>query len=97
MVAEMQDSAALRFLTGIVCLVTGGLIYLASPWRPDDWLSVVVAVLGGWIILEGILFLAFGKPFIRMAGALMRLTGRGWALVSVILGFVLVVIALIRI
>src|SRR5690606_37745477 len=60
MLAEFERSAALRFVTGVIALAIGAAIYLASPWRPGDWLSVVVSVIGGVAIAEGLLLLAMG-------------------------------------
>ncbi|HEX2802901.1 MAG TPA: hypothetical protein VHN55_02805, partial [Sphingomicrobium sp.] len=60
MLADFERSAGLRFITGFFVLVTGAAIYMASPWRPDDWVAVLVTVLGGMMALEGALILAMG-------------------------------------
>ena len=53
MVAHFERDLGLRFLTGIVCLGLGAAIYLVSPWRPGDWLAVLVTVIGGGMVVEG--------------------------------------------
>ena len=96
MLDGFENSEALRFLTGIVMLSLGAAIYLVNPWRPDDWLSVVIAVLGGGMVLEGIVILGFGRPFLHFASAMMGAVNRVWALMSGALGLVLICVALLR-
>lgn len=52
MIDDFEKIPALRFLTGIVCIALGAAIYLTNPWIPGDWLSVVVTVIGGWVVVE---------------------------------------------
>ncbi|WP_421993088.1 hypothetical protein [Qipengyuania sp.] len=86
----------MRFLSGIVCIALGAAIYLVSPWRPDDWLAVLVTVLGGWIAIEGALILAFGDSFLAIARRLMGAANKLWAWLSLLMGVVLIAAALIR-
>ena len=62
MVREVRASSALQFLTGLVTLAFGAVIYLANPFDPTDWLSILITVIGGWIVVEGLLILAAGGP-----------------------------------
>ncbi len=96
MLDGFENSEALRFLTGIVVLSLGAAIYLVNPWRPDDWLSVVIAVMGGGMVLEGIVILAFGRPFLHFASTMMGAVNRIWALLSGALGVVLICVAMLR-
>ena len=96
MLDGFENSEALRFLTGIVVLSLGAAIYLVNPWNPDDWLSVVVTVMGGGMVLEGVIILGFGRPFLHFASQMMGTVNRIWALFSGALGIVLVCVAMLR-
>tara|TARA_R110000751_G_scaffold2018_5_gene8151 strand:- start:80588 stop:80986 length:399 start_codon:yes stop_codon:yes gene_type:complete len=96
MVAHFERDLGLRFLTGIVCLGLGAAIYLVSPWRPGDWLAVLVTVIGGGMVVEGALILAFGDNFLAFARRLMGAANRLWAVLSLLLGAALIVAALLR-
>jgi len=96
MLEDYERNTALRFLTGIVCIGLGGAIYLVSPWQPDDWLAIVITVLGGWMAIEGALILAFGDGIMRFARRLMGKANQLWAWFSLILGAFLIATALFR-
>lgn len=96
MVAHFERDLGLRFLTGIVCLGLGAAIYLVSPWRPGDWLAVLVTIIGGGMVVEGALILAFGDNFLAFARRLMGAANRLWAGLSLLLGAALIVVALLR-
>lgn len=96
MLDGFENNEALRFLTGIVVLALGATIYLVNPWRPDDWLSIVVTVLGGGMVVEGLVILGFGRPFLHFASLMMGAVNRVWALLSAGLGIVLVCVAMLR-
>lgn len=96
MLEDYERNTALRFLTGLVCIALGGAIYLVSPWQPDDWLAVVITVLGGWMAIEGALILAFGDGIMRFARRLMGKANQLWAWFSLIVGAFLIATALFR-
>lgn len=96
MLEDYERNTALRFLTGIVCIGLGGAIYLVSPWQPDDWLAIVITILGGWMAIEGALILAFGDGIMRFARRLMGKVNQLWAWFSLILGAFLIATALFR-
>lgn len=96
MLDGFESSEALRFLTGIVVLALGATIYLVNPWNPADWLSVVVSVMGGGMVLEGVVILGFGRPFLHFASAMLGVVNRVWALFAGVLGIVLVCVAMLR-
>ena len=96
MLEDYERNTALRFLTGIVCIGLGGAIYLVSPWQPDDWLAIVITVLGGWMAIEGVLILAFGDGLMRLARRLMGKANQLWAWFSLIVGAFLIASALFR-
>ncbi len=94
--AHFERDIGLRFLTGIVCLGLGAAIYLVSPWRPDDWLAMLVTILGGWMVVEGVLILAFGDAFLAFARRLLGAANKLWAWLALVLGAAFIVVALIR-
>lgn len=96
MIDDFEKVPALRFLTGIFCLTLGAAIYLANPWVPGDWMSVVVTVLGAWILVEGVLFLAFGDKFIRLSAMMMGGGMRIWAIIGGLLGIAMIAVSLMR-
>ena len=96
MIDDFEKVPAMRFVTGMLCLALGAAIYLVNPWNPADWMSVLVTILGAWIALEGLGFLAFGDKFIAVSAMLMGGGMRIWALVGALLGIVMIVLALMR-
>ena len=96
MLEGFENSEALRFLTGIVVLSLGAVIYLVNPWRPDDWLSIVITVMGGGMVVEGLVILGSGRPFLHFASVMMGAVNRIWALLSGALGIVLICVAMLR-
>lgn len=96
MLDGFEKSEGLRFLTGIVTLSLGAAIYLVNPWNPADWLSILVTAIGGGMALEGVVILAFGRPFLHFANAIMSVVNRGWALFAGALGVALICVALLR-
>ncbi|WP_340588874.1 hypothetical protein [Erythrobacter alti] len=96
MLEGFEENEGLRFLTGIVTLSLGAAIYLVNPWNPEDWLSVIVSLIGGGMALEGFAILAFGRAFLHFANSLIGGNNRGWAILSGILGVALICVALLR-
>lgn len=95
--ADFERQPGLRFVTGFLVLSIGGAIYMINPWRPDDWLSIVIAVVGGIMAFEGAVILAMGDRFLGFARWLIGRASRAWAPFSVLLGIAFVAAALIRI
>ncbi len=96
MLKEFERSPALRFVTGVVTLAIGATIYLVTPWRPDDWLSVAVSVIGGIHVAQGLLILASGERVLHAARALIGRSGRIWGGLAALAGAALTIIALTR-
>ena len=96
MVREIGASSALQFLTGMVTLILGATIYLVNPFDPTDWLSILITVIGGWIVVEGLLILAFGDWFMVFSARLMGKGGRAWAAIAILFGLAAVFAALYR-
>jgi hypothetical protein len=96
MLKDFERSPAQRFLTGLVALSLGATIYLVNPWRPDDWLSIAVSVVGGIAVAEGLLILAAGERFLRLGRALLGRGGRGWAGFAALFGIAAIVVGMTR-
>ncbi|MBO9518285.1 MAG: hypothetical protein J7493_09475 [Porphyrobacter sp.] len=96
MLKDLERSAALRFLTGLVTLSLGAAIYLVNPWRPGDWMSITVSVIGGIAVAEGALILASGDRFLHFARALVGRAGRAWAGFAALFGVAAVLMAMSR-
>lgn len=97
MVDDIEGNQALIFLTGLFCLSLGAAIYLVSPWRPGDWLSIIVTVTGGLMIAEGLVFLAAGDRFLSIWKGMIGKHMNLWAGMAALLGAVLTFFALSRI
>ena len=96
MLKEFERGLALRYLTGLITLALGATIYLVNPWVPEDWLAIVVSVIGGIAIAEGLLMLAAGERFLSFGRALLGRAGRVWAGFSALLGVAMVLVAMSR-
>lgn len=96
MLEDFEKAEGLRFITGIVVLALGATIYLVNPLDWNDWLSVVVTVIGGGMVVEGVVILGWGRPFLHFAASLLGAVNRFWALLSAGLGIVLVCVAMLR-
>ena len=68
MLADFEQSPGMRFIAGIIALVLGAVVYLVTPWRPDDWLFIAMAGFGGLLVVKGILLLAAGERFVTESG-----------------------------
>ena len=96
MLAEVKRSHALQFLTGVFTLLLGATITLVNPFDAADWLSILITVIGVWILLEGVAILAFGDWFLGFAGRMMGGGARIWALFALVLGILIIFVALWR-
>lgn len=96
MLADFERLPGLRFIAGFFVLSLGAAVYMVNPWRPDDWLSVVVTVLGGVMAAEGAVILAMGDRFLGFARWLIGRASPAWAAFSALLGAALIALAFIR-
>jgi hypothetical protein len=86
MVEDVTNSSAIRFVVGIMLIAIGGALYLIGPWASDDWMFILVKVLGAWMVIEGALILAVGDAFMRFASAMMGSATKLWVGISLLLG-----------
>lgn len=97
MLGDFERLPALRFLTGVVCIIIGAAIYLGSPWQAGDPLSAVLNVIGGLSAGEGMLILAAGDRFLPFARKLLAGKNTAWAGFSALFGMAAILLALSRI
>ncbi|MCP9221326.1 hypothetical protein MKP08_00995 [Erythrobacter sp. LQ02-29] len=97
MLAEMRDSAALRFSAGLGTLAIGAAILLAAPLRTYDALSLLLAAMGGIAVAEGLVLLAAGQPLLDFAHRQMQRRSELFAAGAGLVGVVLIGLALARI
>ncbi len=96
MLDEFEQREGLRFLAGLVVLALGAAIYLTNPWRPDDWLAVMVTLMGAALVAEGLIIFAVGRAYLHFANAIFGGINRVWALLGGGLGLVLICTAMLR-
>lgn len=96
MLLDFERSPASRLLAGLICISVGAAIYLVSPWRPGDWLSIAVSVIGGLFVAEGMLILAAGDRFLLVARGIIGTASGLWASFSALFGIGAIIVALAR-
>ncbi|HKT84833.1 MAG TPA: hypothetical protein VJQ77_01970 [Novosphingobium sp.] len=91
---EMSASPALQLITALLELFLGAVIYIANPWASADWLSSAMSVLGGLMIIEALVVLAFSDVYmafwLRRFGPLSNL----WAWLSIAIGLALAAVGI---
>ena len=94
---ELEGSRALQYITGLLCITIGALIYLANPMYGNDWLSFVLGILGGLTAVEGLLLLAVPDRVIPFAWRLLEKAGRIGPGASVAIGLALFLAGAVRV
>jgi hypothetical protein len=77
-------------------ILTGAVVYLANPWLPDDILTCIMKAVGGFMIAEGLMILAFCDLYIHMWLKNLGHLDRRWAAVTMAWGLALTVPAMLR-
>ena len=96
MIDEVERSPALQFLSGMLELLVGTMVYLANPWLPSDLLACVLKAMGGAMMIEAIAILGFCDIYTQFW--LKNLAGmhRGWAGFTEAMGLALNVLGALR-
>ena len=97
MLDDFDRLTGLRFATGVFVLALGAAIYLVNPWRPEDWLAIVISALGGLLVAEGVLLIAAGERLMKLSRRLIGRSARAWAGVAALIGIAFILVALARI
>ena len=97
MMEEIERSRALQYLGGTACVAIGGAIYIANPLYGNDWLSFLLGMIGGLIVLEGLILLALPDRFLPFAFALVEKADRIGPGVAVAIGLALFLAGAVRV
>ncbi|GGC31885.1 hypothetical protein GCM10011371_19190 [Novosphingobium marinum] len=96
MLDEIGRSPALQMITGLLELFIGAAIYLANPWASPDWLSSAMSVVGGLMIIEALVILAFSDVYtafwLRRFGPLSKV----WVILAIAIGVALIAVSVPR-
>ncbi len=91
LVEEIAASPALQLITAMLELFLGAAVYIVNPWVSADWLSGAMSILGGLMMLEALVVLAFSDAYLsfwlRRLGSLEKL----WAWLAMAFGAALIV------
>lgn len=93
MMWELEQSKALQFITGFMILVSGAAVYLVNPFDGTNWASILATVLGGWMIIEGIAFLAFPDWILRLGRKMIGSDSAIWAYCALAIGLALLILS----
>ena len=92
MINELNDSAALSFLAGLLVLSMGTAISLAHPFDYNaGWRATLVNIIGYGMVLEGLSFLAFPRSISTIACKLMTAANPMWVVISGLFGILFLV------
>ena len=86
MLGEIEASPALQLTLGLTELALGAIIYLANPWNPQDWLAALMTIVGGLMIVESVIFLAFADRYLRFWLPRIGTDWRGWSIIAFLIG-----------
>lgn len=97
MLESFDASPAQCFLTGVFTFTLGATIYLVTPWSPDDWLSILLSVIGGVAIAKGLFFIAAPDRILSLGQKVLGSGNTGLvAGIAAVLGAALLFVALSR-
>lgn len=91
MFEEMENSAALNFVIGLLVFSIGVAIVLTHP-TSARWPDIIVAIMGWGALAEGLLFLAVPQVMWAIARPFMKANTRLWGIFALVLGLALVVL-----
>lgn len=86
MMGDINNSAALPFLTGLICILIGGFTLFLMGGADGPIINKLLIIMGAWVVVEGLIFIAIPDYFGRFASWLMRMSSRFWAMLAMILG-----------
>lgn len=86
MMVEVSGSPSLQLVAGLLELMLGAAVYLANPWIPADILTCVLKSIGGVMMIEALVLIAFCDIYSGFWLKNLTHMHRGWALFSVAIG-----------
>ena len=96
MLVEVDESASLQLVAGLLELMLGAAIYLANPWIPADVLACVLKSIGGVLMIEALAIIGFSDIYSGFWLRNLSHMHRGWAVFSVLIGLALTGLGLAR-
>ncbi len=96
MMWEVERSKALQFLIAMICFVLGAVILAINPYNGLDVESILVTILGGLLLLEGIAWFAFPDWILRFSRHFMGAKSSVWAWFAFLIGIALLIIGYVR-
>ncbi|GAA4043255.1 hypothetical protein [Parerythrobacter jejuensis] len=96
MIAELDKSFLARLISGAFALTLGATIYLVTPWNPDDWLSILISVIGGLAVAKGLVLIAAGDRTVALYNRFFKGRTGLIAGIDAVLGAALVFVAMSR-
>ncbi|MCW2414500.1 hypothetical protein [Sphingobium sp. B8D3D] len=96
MVKEIEQSPALQLLCGLVELILGAAVYLANPWIPADILTCIMKAIGGIMMIEALVVLAFSDLYFHFWLRNLANMQRIWVALTLACGLALTVAGLMR-
>lgn len=91
MLAEIEQSPTLQFVCGMLELLVGGIVYMVNPFAPADTLSCVMKAIGGMMMIESLVIIAFCDIYSQLWIRWLTSMHRGWASFTALFGLALVV------
>ncbi len=86
MIENITASTALPFLTGMLCMVIGAFTLFIMGGDDGPIINKILIIMGAWIVVEGLVFIAIPDYFGRFASWLMKMSSRMAASFSMVLG-----------
>ena len=96
MVGEIEQSPTLQFLSGMLEMLTGVIVYLANPFAPADVLSCVMKGIGGLMMIEALAIIGFCDIYTQLWLRSLSHMHRGWAGFTLVYGLGLSVAGAMR-
>jgi uncharacterized protein YjeT (DUF2065 family) len=96
MIVEVRGSPSLQLVAGLLELMLGAAVYLANPWIPADILTCILKSIGGVMMVEALVLIAFCDIYSGVWLNNLTHMHRGWALFSIGIGIALTVAGFAR-
>ena len=90
MIVEVSASPSLQLVAGLLELLFGTAVYLANPWLPADVLTCIMKSIGGIMMVEALVLIAFCDVYSGFWLRNLTHMHRGWALFSMAMGLGLI-------
>ena len=95
-VDEITRSPALQIVCGLLELIVGAVVYLSSPWAPEDLHSCIMKAMGGIMMAEALMVVGFCDIYSQFWLRNLAHLQRGWAMFSILFGIALTLAGAVR-